>query len=182
HFKLNSGTACGGGVFRLEFSPDFDETVLSKSNVTNTSSTPLEVLNSLSYGFCSNSLFANSIKKTAPLPSYYWDEVSDYLSCHTEATVDFNSSDVKASPGAVYEDDRCFLCSSSDLGDNAECLNGVEGYEAEEEVEGEEAIEEMFKWVDECCLPGGGKLGGGGLENENKGSKVKMYLSDEEYR
>ncbi|GMH71922.1 hypothetical protein TL16_g05780 [Triparma laevis f. inornata] len=309
-FKIKSGKVSGGGsetcaIVRLEFASDFDETVLSKNNVTSNNSSPIQSINALSCGFCELDLFkGDPIKKNGPLPSYYWDEISDYLSCHTEASVAFNSNEVKATQGKVWEDDRCFLCDAADLGERVECLNGVEGYGEkegntiksnsdinfrgtrvytstglpisctrccstlgycnpenptsvrlykhlvshgplskflvheliryatslacyvfcavnnssmivvklinwdgriwedgewknvtkvvwnetgiEEEVGAEEQIEEMFKWVDECCLPGGGKKGkadGEGNSSRREGySKVKMQLSDEEYR
>ena len=95
-------------------------------------STPDEVM-SLRCGFCEHSLVPGAIGTVLPLPSCFWDEVGDYLSCHSDASVDFDSAGLRAVKGKAMEDERVFLLHGNDCGDRVDVLSGVEGY-GEKEV------------------------------------------------
>eukprot|EP00571_Detonula_confervacea_P005402 CAMPEP_0172316420 /NCGR_PEP_ID=MMETSP1058-20130122/28121_1 /TAXON_ID=83371 /ORGANISM="Detonula confervacea, Strain CCMP 353" /LENGTH=403 /DNA_ID=CAMNT_0013030721 /DNA_START=156 /DNA_END=1367 /DNA_ORIENTATION=- len=69
------------------------------------------------------------IKSVLPLPSGYWDDISDYLICYDgQATVDFTSSTTNAIPKIALEDDAILVLHQQDLMDGGIRTLGVKGY------------------------------------------------------
>ncbi|KAL3779946.1 hypothetical protein ACHAW5_009429, partial [Stephanodiscus triporus] len=70
------------------------------------------------------------IRSVLPLPSGYWDDISDYLICYDgQATVDFASSAASASPGIAFEDDAVLVLHGRDLKAGGACvIDRVGGY------------------------------------------------------
>jgi len=77
----------------------------------------------------SDSPLATVIKSVLPLPSGYWDDISDYLICYEgQASVDFTSSSTNAIPRTALEDDVVFVLHKDDLMEGGVCALGVGGY------------------------------------------------------
>jgi hypothetical protein len=70
------------------------------------------------------------IKSVLPLPSGYWDDISDYLICYDgQPAVDFTSSATSAMPHTAFEDDAVLVLHVGDLSAGGVCvLDRVWGY------------------------------------------------------
>jgi len=69
------------------------------------------------------------IQSVLPLPSGYWDDISDYLICYEgQAAVDFTSSSTTAIPGTVLEDDTILVLHQHDLAEGGFRTLGVKRY------------------------------------------------------
>lgn len=76
-----------------------------------------------------NSHNSAGIQSVLPLPSGYWDDISDLLICYEgQATVDFNSSSTKAIPKTALEDDTILVMHKHDLADRGVRTVGMKGY------------------------------------------------------
>ena len=88
--------------------------------------------------FCTHPLVTGGITKCLPLPASFWDEITDYLACHSSAPVNFNSASVAAKRGVAMEDEGVVLLHEDDVGEETSVM-GIEGYlEAEGGGGGEE--------------------------------------------
>ena len=67
---------------------------------------------------------SSNFRTALPLPSGYWDEISDYLVCYEGQTaVDFDSSSVRVVPGMALEDDAVLVLHRSDLDEDGGILD-----------------------------------------------------------
>ena len=72
---------------------------------------------------------SDTIQSVLPLPSGYWDEISDYLTCYDgQATVDFTSSSTNAIPRTALEDDAILVLHRQDLAKDGVRAMDVRGY------------------------------------------------------
>eukprot|EP00804_Cyclotella_cryptica_P011379 CCRYP_016066-RA/>CCRYP_016066-RA protein AED:0.09 eAED:0.09 QI:3427/1/1/1/0.5/0.33/3/218/726 len=89
-----------------------DVSTLSTATITET-----EALNHLCCRTCHNPIVEDGVIRTAlPLPSGYWDEITDYLICYEgQPNVEFNSSLTSAIRGTALEDDAIIILHRQDL-------------------------------------------------------------------
>ena len=97
-------------------------------------------LNHLCCRFCRNPIINTqknddntntpTIRAVLPLPSGYWDKISDYLICYEgQAAIDFTSSSTNAILHTALEDDAILVLHTDDLASGGVvCLAGVMGY------------------------------------------------------
>ena len=73
---------------------------------------------------------SSDFRTVLPLPSGYWDEISDYLVCYEGQTaVNFDSSSVRVVPGMVLEDEAVLVLHRSDLDEPSVNVGGrAKGY------------------------------------------------------
>jgi hypothetical protein len=105
------------------------ESFINKRTSVSSALTSPALLSTLSCRFCSHSLLSKTtnITKTLPLPEGFWDEIGDYLACHAESVVNFNSACIEARRNRAMEDDTVLLLHGDDVGDAASVL-AIEGY------------------------------------------------------
>ena len=99
----------------------------------------------------------NTIQALLPLPTGYWDDVSDYLICYDgQAIVDFTSSTTTAIKRSALEDDAVLVLHKDDLIQNQQRrgirIGRVKGYG--EHSSGNEDAASSGAWKDKAAIKG----------------------------
>lgn len=93
---------------------------------------------------------SSEFRTVLPLPSGYWDDISDYLVCYEGQTaVDFDSSSVRVVPGMVLEDDAVLVLHRSDLDEDSVNVGGrAKGYGEHSLGRGNNEVTSTMEWRD----------------------------------
>jgi len=99
----------------------------------------------------------NTIQSVLPLPTGYWDDISDYLICYDgQAIVDFTSSTTTAIEHSALEDDAVLVLHKDDLIQNQQRkgirIGRVKGYG--EHSSGNEDASSSEAWKDKAAIKG----------------------------
>ena len=99
----------------------------------------------------------NTIQSVLPLPTGYWDDISDYLICYDgQAIVDFTSSTTTAIKQSALEDDAVLVLHQDDLIQNQQRrgirIGRVKGYG--EHSSGNEDASTSEAWKDKAAIKG----------------------------
>ena len=99
----------------------------------------------------------NTIQSVLPLPTGYWDDISDYLICYDgQAIVDFTSSTTTAIKQSALEDDAVLVLHQDDLIQNQKRrgirIGRVKGYG--EHSSGNEDASSSEAWKDKAAIKG----------------------------
>ena len=100
----------------------------------------------------------NTIQSVLPLPTGYWDDISDYLICYDgQAIVDFTSPTTTAIKQSALEDDAVLVLHKDDLIQNQQRrgirIGRVKGYG--EHSSGIEDASSSEAWKDKAAIKGG---------------------------